>query len=105
MLADLRLREPLDGLLDLALLGRVDVELDPGVEVLDVLAHHDQVDVPARRGHAGVRLRRPEIRVKVKLLAQRDVHGAKAGAELGRERALQRYAVATYRLEGVLGER
>src|SRR2546426_1801113 len=105
MLADLRLREALDGLLDLAFLRRVDVELDPRVEVLDVFADDDKVDVPARRGHTGVCLRRPEIRVEVELLAQRDVHRAEAGAKLGRERTLERDAVATYRLEGILGER
>src|SRR5437879_3709916 len=105
MLTDARLADSLDDRLHLALLRRVDVELDARVEVLDVLAHHDEVDVAARRGHARVRLRRPEVRVQVELLAQRDIHRAKACAEFGREGALERDAVASHRLERFLGER
>src|SRR6266513_176415 len=105
MLADLGLADPLDNRLDLPLLGRIDVELDPRVEVLDVLAHHDQVDVAARRGHAGVGLRRPEVRIQVELLAERNVDRTKAGAELGRERSLERDAVAPNRIEGLFWER
>ena len=104
MLADLGLADALDHRLHLALLRRVDVELDARVEILDVLADHHEVDVAARRGHAGVGLRGPEIRVEVELLAQRDVHRAEAGPELRRERALQRDAVAAHGLERILGE-
>src|SRR5438105_2631194 len=105
MLADLGLADPLDHRLDLPLLGRIDVELDARVEILDVLAHHDQVDVAARGGHAGIGLRRPQVRVQVELLAERHVHRAKAGAELGRERALERDAVAPHRLESLFWKR
>src|SRR6266704_1130816 len=102
MLADLRLADALDHRLHLALLRRVDVELDARVQILDVLADHHEVDVAARRGHAGVGLRGTEVRIKVELLAERHVHRAEAGPELGRERALQRDAVAPHGLERVL---
>ena len=105
MLADLHLREPLDGLLDLAFLRRVDVELDSRVQVLDVLADHHEVDVTARRGHAGVGLRRAEVGVEVELLPERHVHRAKAGPELRRERALERDTVAPHGLERIFRER
>src|SRR5512143_2529103 len=52
-------------------LGRVQVELDPRIEILDVLAHDDEVDVAHRRVDALVGLRRPEVRVEVELLARR----------------------------------
>src|SRR3982751_2100341 len=105
MVADLRLREALDELLDLLLLGRVDIEFDARVEVFDVLADDDEVDVATRCRYPGIGLGRPEIRVEVKLLSQRDIHGAKAGAELGRERSLERYTVAPHGVERVLRER
>ena len=75
-------------------LGGPEIELDAGVQVLDVLAHHDEVDVAHRRTHARIRLRRPQIRVEVELLAERDVHRAEALPELGRERTLQAHLVA-----------
>src|SRR6266702_6540504 len=102
MLADLRLADALDHRLHLALLRRVDVELDARVQILDVLADHHEVDVAARRGHAGVGLRGTEVRIKVELLAERHVHRAEAGPELGRERALQRDTIAPHGLERVL---
>src|SRR5438477_7943881 len=105
MLADLRFADPLDDRLDLPLLGRVDVELDARVEVLDILADHDEVDVSARSGYAGIGLRGPQVGVQVELLAERHVHRAKAGAELGRERALERDAVAPHRLESLFRKR
>src|SRR5438034_9637528 len=105
MLADLGFADPLDHRLDLALLGRIDVELDPRVQVLDVLADHDKVDVTAWRGDPGVGLRRPQVRVQVELLTERHIDRAKAGAELGRERTLERDAVAPHRLESLFWKR
>ena len=101
MVADLRLREALDELLDLLLLGRVHVELDPGVEVLNVLAHDHEVDIAAGRRYPGIGLRGAEVCVEVELLAQGDVHRAKPCAELGRERTLERDAIAADRVECV----
>src|ERR671935_252525 len=71
MLTDLRVREILDDLLDLVLLRRVDVELDPGVEILDVLAHDDEIDVAAWCGHAAIRLLRRSSRRRVDALPAR----------------------------------
>src|SRR6266550_942646 len=105
MLADLRLADPFDDRLDLALLGRVHVELDARIEVLDVLANDDQIDVTAWRGHARLGLRGSEVRVQVELLAEGDVDRAEARPELGRERALERDAVSPHGLERVLRER
>src|SRR5437870_13434773 len=105
MLADLGFADPLDHRLDLALLGRIHVELEPRVQGLDVLADHDKVDVAARRGHAGVGLRRPQVCVQVELLTERHIDRAKAGAELGRERTLEGDAVAPHRLESLFWKR
>src|SRR5438132_1078818 len=105
MLADLGLADPLDNRLDLLLLRRVDVEFDPCVEVLDVLADHDQIDVAAWSGHPGIGLRRPKVRVQVELLAERHIDRAKAGSELGRERSLKGDAVAPHRLESLFWKR
>src|SRR5207253_9798346 len=79
--------------------------LDPRAQVLDVLADHDKVDVTAWRGDPGVGLRRPQVRVQVELLTQRHIDRAKAGAELGRERTLERDAVAPHRLESLFWKR
>ncbi len=51
-----------------------EVELDAGVEVFDVLAHDDKVDVAHRGLHPRICLRGPQIGVEVELPAQRDVH-------------------------------
>ena len=104
VLADLRVRRLLDDVADLLELGRSDVELDPGVEVLDVLADDDEVDVAHRRLHSGVGLRGTEIGVEVELLAQRDVDRAHPGPELRRERSLETDLVAADRVERGLGE-
>src|SRR5437667_10981716 len=104
MVADLRVREPLDQCLHLALLGAVDVELDSGVEVLDVLPHDHEVHVAARRRDAAVGLRRTQVGIEVELLAKGDVHRPEPGAKLGGERSFERDAVATDRLDRVLGK-
>ena len=61
--------------------GRALLVLDPGVEVLGVLADDDQVDVVEARADARVRLARPHLRVQVELLAQADVDRAEAAAD------------------------
>ena len=81
--------------------GRALLVLDPGVEVLGVLADDDQVDVVEAGAHALVRLARPHLRVHVELLAQADVDGAEAAADRGRDRPLQRGAVLADRVERV----
>ena len=81
------------------------LELDPGVEVLGVLADDDEVDALVARAHARVRLAGPDARVEAELVAQRDVHGAEPGADRRRDRALERDAVALDRLERLLRER
>src|SRR5438477_1375541 len=103
--ADLHLRRLLDDGADLRELGRADVEFDARVEVLDVLAHDDEIDVPHRRLHAGIGLGRPQVGVEVEFLAKGDVHRAHAGAELGRKRAFEPDLVTADRVEGRLRER
>src|SRR6185503_10977770 len=58
-----------------------------------------------RRLHALVRPGGSEVRVEVELLAQRDVHRAHPGAELGRERALKPDLVPAHGVERRLRER
>ena len=79
--------------------------LDARVEVLGVLAHDDEIDVVVARADACVRLARPETRVELELVAERDVHRAEAGADRRRDRPLQRHAVRLHRGERLLGER
>src|SRR5581483_784104 len=105
VLADLRVAFLLDDRAHARELGSPDVELDPGVEVLDVLADDHEVDVAHRRLDALVRLRRPEVRVQVELLAECDVHGAHARSELRRERSLETDLVPPQRVERGLRER
>ena len=94
--------DPADQLLGV---GRPLLELDPGVEVLGVLADDDQVDVVEAGADALVRLARPHLRVHVELLAQADVDGAEAAADRRRDRPLQRGAVPADRVERLLGQR
>ena len=54
--------------------------LDPGVEVLGVLAHDDDVDAAERRLHPRERPDRPQVRVEVEVLPQRDVDAPVADA-------------------------
>src|SRR5438445_738451 len=68
VLADLGLADALDHRLHLALLRRVDIELDARVEILDVLADHHEVDVAARRRRPDTR--GPATRRGLSLMAQ-----------------------------------
>src|ERR671938_2062111 len=79
--------------------------LDPGVEVLGVLADDDEVDVLEARAHAGIALAGAHLRVEVEALAEGDVHRAEAAADGGRDRPLEGDAGLPDRLEQGLGER
>src|SRR6188472_3332307 len=81
------------------------LELDPGVEVLGVLAHHDDIDGLVARAHAGVRLARADACVQPELVAQRDVDGAEPGPDRRRDRPLEGDAVPLDRLERLRRER
>ena len=85
--------------LQLQRLGRVLLELDAGVEVLGVLAHDDEVDVLVLRPYALVALARAYAGVEVQGLAQSHVHAAEAGADGGRDRALDGDLVLADRLD------
>ena len=91
----------LDPLDQLGGLRRALLVLDPGVEVLGVLAHDDQVDVVEAAAHAGVALARAHLRVHVELLAERHVDRAKAAADGRRDRPLQRDPGLADRVEDV----
>ena len=84
---------------------RAGLVLDPGVEVLGVLADDDEVDVVVAGAHARVRLARPQAGVEPELVAQRDVDRAEAGADRRRDRALERDLVRLDRGERLLGQR
>ena len=79
--------------------------LDAGVQVLRVLAHDDDVDAVVAGADARVRLARAHARVELELVAERDVDRAEAGADRGRDRPLERDAVALDRLERLVGKR
>src|SRR5205823_2192778 len=70
--------DPADQLLGL---GRALLVLDPGVEVLRVLADDDQVDVLEPRAYARIRLAGPHLPVHVELLAKRHVDGPEAAPD------------------------
>ena len=57
-----------------------DEVLDAGVDVFGVFAHGNDIDLLVARGHAGDALGRPQVDVQIKVLPQRDVDRAKAGA-------------------------
>ena len=73
---------------------RPGLELDAGVQVLRVLADHDEVDRLVAGAHARVGLARPHAGVEAELVPQGDVDGAEARADRGRDRPLQRDAVS-----------
>ena len=81
------------------------LELDPGVEVLGVLAHDDEVDARITGTHALVALARAHLAVEVEGLAERDVDASKARADRRRDWPLERDAVLLDRLQDVVGER
>ena len=84
---------------------RPDPVLDPGVQVLGVLAHDDQVDVVVAGLDALHRPRRTDVGVQLERLAQPDVDGAEAGADRGRDRSLDGHAVASDRLDDPVRQR
>ena len=96
------LAEPVEQLV--GVLGAL-LELDARVEILGVLADHDQVDVRVARADAGIALAGADLAVEVERLAQADVDRAEAAADGGRDRPLQRGSVLPDRLEHVLRQR
>ena len=68
--------------------------LDAGVEVLDVLSDHDEIDATAAVGrlHAGELTDRPDVRVGLEQLPERDVRALLAEAHGGLERPFQHHA-------------
>ena len=69
---------------------RDDLVLEPGVEVLGVLADDDQVDAGEAARHARQVADRPQVRVEIERLAQADVDAGEAFADRRRHRPLQR---------------
>ena len=92
---------------DLDALGGVGADhvLDPGVEVLGVLADDDEVDVLVARVEALDRARRAQVRVEAERLAERDVDAPEARPDRRRDRALERDLVAADRFEDVVRQR
>jgi hypothetical protein len=70
--------------------------LDAGIDVLDILADHDEVDPPAGEGRpdAGQFPHRADIAVHLEGLAKRDIGRLLAIADRRLQRPLQRHAVA-----------
>ena len=89
------LRDDLQALDD----ARHDFVLEPGVEVLGVLADDDQVDALEPRRHARQVPDRPQVRVEIERLAQADVDAGEPFADRRRDRPLQRDLVAADRVE------
>src|SRR5437016_11802143 len=81
------------------------LELDPGIDVLGVLAHDDQVDVVVAGANTWVALAGADERVEVELLAQRDVHRSDPLPDRSRQRPFDCDFVAPDRLQHVLGHR
>jgi hypothetical protein len=97
----------LDAVEELDHLGRVRralLELDAGVQVLVVLAHHHQVDVLVPGADPPVGLARPQAGVQVQLLAQGHVDAAEPGADRGGQRPLDGHAVAADGVQHVVGQ-
>src|SRR5581483_2163683 len=74
-------------------------------QVLGVLADHDEVDVWVPGGNARERARGADGREQVELVPERDVHAAKARADRGGDRALERHSRAPDLIEDPIGER
>jgi hypothetical protein len=68
--------------------------LEPGIQVLRVLAHDHQVDPLVARRHRRDVPHRPQVREQIERLAQADVDAAEAAADRRRHRPLQRDLVA-----------
>ena len=82
----------------------LNVVLVADVQALEVLAHHDQVDlVEAAARHEGAR--RTQVGVQLELLAQAHVGGAVAAARGGLERPLERQTRAPNAVDGLRRQR
>ncbi len=93
ILGDLLLRTTVDRLDDLCGILAARIELDAGIEVFEVFANDHQVDIAERRLDSLDGLARPQVGIRLQLLAERDVDAAEAGADRGGDRALQADAV------------
>ncbi len=92
---------------DLDALGGVGADhvLDPGVQVLGVLADDHEIDVLVARVEALHRSRRAQVRVEVERLPKRHVDAPKPLADRRGDGALEGDPVALDRLEDVIRER
>ena len=79
--------------------------LDPGIEVLGVLADDHQVDTFVARSHAGDGDCRPQVRVEVELLTQPHVHAAEARAHRGGDGAFDGHLRVFHGVDDGLGQR
>ena len=71
----------------------------PGIQVLGVLTHDDEIDVREPARDARQVPDRPEVRVEVERLAQAHVDAGDAFGDRCRHRALERHFVAFDRVE------
>jgi len=82
-----------------------EVELDPRVEVLGILAHDHQIDVLVLGPNAGVVFARPHARVEIEQLSQRHVHAAETLSDGRGNRAFERDLVAPDAIEDLVRQR
>src|SRR6267154_4624861 len=88
-------------------LGAIRLVLDPGVDVFDVLAENDDVELAGilhRRRDALEVAHRSDTGVEVEDLAQRDVERTDAAADRRGQRSLDRDAMLANHAEGFFGE-
>ncbi len=78
---------------------RHDLVLEPGVEILGVLADDHQVDALKARVDAGQVPHRPQVRVQVQRLAQADVDAGEPLPDRRRHRPFERHLVAADRID------
>ena len=84
--------------------GRPSCEFDPAVEVLRVLADHDEVDIMVPGADAGERTGRPDGREQVEILPQGHVDAPEPFAHRGGDRTLDRRPASSDRLQRAVGE-
>ena len=84
---------------------RRDLMLDSRVQVLRILAHHDQIDLVERRMHSGEVHRRPHVGVEVEGAPQMHVDRAPAFRHPRLERPLERDPRAFERFDQRVGHR
>ena len=104
VLTQLPPREPEELGAQLERLRRSLPELDALVQVLGVLADHDQVDVGVARGQPGERSGRSDRGEEVERLTELDVHAPEPRADRRGDRTLDRDARASDLLEDAFGE-